>query len=147
MLNMLPSQLAESPERREEETMIPADRVAKPGQWRVSVATDEEQRQQVQLAFSDFPGMLAFRLSPEEALQFSEVLTALVKQYIDEGIAGPVKVVVTDYRVPPRSRVLQLQFNGPFPGECYGLLTDIAAKGLAAELNTVAQGLLEKNQP
>lgn len=122
--------------------MLPADRVLQLDQWQIATEPGEHGHAPwVRLAFLGFPGTLAFRLLPDEALDLAEALTAVVKQYRDEDSAGPLTLSVTDYHVPPRSRVLQLQFAGPFPGECSVLLTDIAAKRIAAQLTAAAQRL------
>lgn len=124
--------------------MIPADRVARPGQWQVDVTPDESpQSSRVRLSYVDFPGTLAFYLSGDEAFQLAEALDALTRQYITEAAVGALKVWVTDYHTPPRSRVLEMRFTGPFPGECSALLTDIVARRLAADLTSAAQRLME----
>ena len=98
--------------------MIPSDRVLQLDQWQItSDGGEKRQKKWLRLAFLGFPGTLAFRLRPDEALDLAEALTAIVKHYSSEGSAGPLNVFATDYHTPPRSRVLQLQFAGPFPGE------------------------------
>ncbi len=120
--------------------MLPTDRVLQLDQWQITTEPGEHgQAGWVRLTFLGFPGTLAFRLLPDEALDLADTLTSVVKQYTSEGRAGPLSIVVTDYHTPPRSRVLQLQFAGPFPGECSVLLTDIAAKRIAAQLTATAQ--------
>ncbi len=122
--------------------MIPADRVLQLDQWQITTeATGKGQTKWLRLAFLGFPGTLAFRLLPDEALDLAEAITSVVKHYTTEGSAGPLNIFATDYHTPPRSRVLQLQFAGPFPGECALLLTDIAAKRIAAQLIAAAQPL------
>lgn len=124
--------------------MIPADRVARPDQWQVDVIADESSPSgKVRLVFAGFPGTLAFHLTRDEALQLVQALSALTRQYVTEAVAGPLKVSVTDYHTPPRSRVLEMRFTGPFPGECSALFTDVVARRMIADLTATVQRLLE----
>jgi hypothetical protein len=123
--------------------MISADRVLQLDQWQLTTdAVEKSQAQWLRLAFLGFPGTLAFRLRPDEALDLAEAIATVVKHYASEGTAGPLTVFATDhYTSPPRARVLQLQFVGPFPGECSLLLTESVARRLAAQLIAAAQPL------
>ncbi len=120
--------------------MLPTDRIVQLGQWLTTLETDEaQQTQSVRIALVSFPGTLAFRLSLTEAQALAEMLLAISKHEIIGGAVSVLTIEETDYHTPPRSRVLQLRFTGPFPGECAILLTDIVARRLAFDLVNVVQ--------
>jgi hypothetical protein len=120
--------------------MLPTDRVVQLGHWLTTLETDEAgQARAVRIALASFPGTLAFRLSLEEAQALAAMLLAISKHEITEGAVGVLRIEETDYHTPPRSRVLQLRFTGPFPGECAILLTDIVVRRLAFDLVNAVQ--------
>jgi hypothetical protein len=122
--------------------MLPPDRVMQLGQWLTTIETDESQHTPwVRIALASFPGTLAFRLSPADAQALAETLLAISKHQIAAGEVGPLTIHETDYHTPPRTRVLELRFAGPFPGECAMLLTDIVARRLAFDLVNAVQQL------
>ena len=125
--------------------MLPTDRVVQLGQWLTTLETDESTHARcVQIGLASVPGTLAFRLSPDEAYALAETLLAISKHDISEGTVGLLHIEETDYHTPPRTRVLQLRFTGPFPGKCAILLTDIVAKRLAFDLVNAVQQLQGK---
>jgi hypothetical protein len=122
--------------------MLPPDRVVQLNQWLTTIETNEPpDTPRVRVALASFPGTLAFSLSPDDAQRLAETLLAISKHQITEGTVGPLHIHETDYHTPPRTRVLELRFTGPFPGECAILLTDIVVRRLAFDLDNVIQQL------